>query len=74
MTANAKVDGEMSVRLLGVDAQPIPGFGFEDCKPIAGDSIAHVVSWKQGAALPTDKPVQIEFRLKNAMLYAFEVL
>jgi len=73
MTVNAEVRGELRVRLLDGTGKPIPGFDADDCKPIRGDSLAHPVEWKTSLAALRGKPVQMEFILRDARLYAFEL-
>jgi len=43
MTVNAKVDGELRVRLLDRAGKPYRGFTWQDCAPIRGDATAHPV-------------------------------
>jgi len=74
MTLNAKVDGRLQVRLVDVAGRPIPGFDADDCQPIRGDSVAHPVRWAKPLAELRDKPLRIEFRLKDAQLFAFELM
>jgi hypothetical protein len=73
MTINAAVKGELRVALLGSDGRPLPGFTTSDAQPVSGDSLAHSVRW--GATLNglRGKPVQIEFHLRDASLYSFEL-
>jgi hypothetical protein len=75
LTANIEPvgDGEVRVQLLAGDAQPITGFTFDDCQPIRADSVAAPVRWKGDLATLNAKPVQIEFSLKSARLYGFDL-
>ncbi len=73
MTVNADVKGELRVRLLDASGKPLGGFDFDDCRPMQGDSLAHKVNWKGNLATLTDKPIQIEFLLRNARLFAFDL-
>ncbi|MBN2021952.1 MAG: hypothetical protein JW809_04095 [Pirellulales bacterium] len=74
ITVNANVEGEMRVRLLDASCGAIAGFDAGDCRPIHGDGVALPVAWK-GASLDSlgDKPVRIEFRMKEARLYGFDL-
>lgn len=74
ITVNAKVDGELRVRVLDESANPISGFDFADATPIHGDSVAHAVQWKQPLSSIHGKPVRLEFRLSKGTLYAFDVV
>jgi hypothetical protein len=74
MTLNAKVEGRLAVRLVDLAGKPIPGFGPDDCGPIRGDSVAHAVRWRKPLAELRDKPLRIEFRLRDARLYGFDLV
>jgi hypothetical protein len=73
LTVNACVCGTMRVRLLDVTGKPIPGFDMADCRPIQGDGITLPVLWTGSLAAVKDKPVRIEFQMKDSQLYAFDV-
>ena len=73
MTVNADVDGELRVRLLDASGAPVPGLGWDDCRPIRGDSLAHSVSWAKPLASVRGRPVQVEFALRRGRLYGFEL-
>ncbi len=73
MTVNADVSGELRVRLLDAKGKPIPGFDVEDCRPVKGDSVAHPIEWKTSLATLGDTPVQVEFLLRDARLYGFDL-
>jgi len=67
---NAKIRhaGEIRVGLI-----KIKGRSPEDCDPIAGDSLAHPVTWKGDASLGLDDTrVRLQFKLRLAELYGFE--
>jgi hypothetical protein len=66
--------GEVLVELQTVEGKAIPGFAFEDCKPIYGDHISRVVEWNNGADLSklSDKPVRIRFKMSDADLYSIK--
>lgn len=69
ITVNAAVKGELRVRLLDAQGAPMPGFDAF----VTGDSAALPVRWA-GSLASLDKPAHIEFTLKNAQLYAFDVI
>jgi len=73
MTVNARVDGELRVRVLDTSGRPLPGLGWDDCASVRGDSIAHPVVWKGRLASVAGRPVVIEFALRKAALYGFEL-
>jgi len=70
ISVNAKVVGEMRVRLVDISGSPINGF---DWIQLEGDNIAHKVDWKGDLSSLGDQPVQIEFQLKNAQLFGFNL-
>lgn len=70
MTINANVVGEMRVRLVDCSGSPVNGF---DWVELEGDNIAHKVNWKGDLESLKDQPVQIEFQLKNAQLFGFDL-
>ena len=70
LTVNAYVVGEMHVRLTDIDGAPLSDFGWID---ISGDNVAHRVNWERGIETIKDKPVKIEFQLRNAQLFGFDL-
>jgi hypothetical protein len=74
MTLNAKADGEVRVRLLDASGRPLPGFGWDDCRPIRGDSVEHRVLWEKTLTSLGRIPLQIEFALRDASLYGFDLI
>ncbi len=72
MTINADAKGgTIRVQLSGKGGV-FDGYAFADCEPIRADAVAIPVRWRGKTALPaTDQPVQIEFALTRATLYAF---
>jgi hypothetical protein len=73
LTVNAHVGGDMRLRLLDEAGKPIPGFDAADCQPIQGDGVALPVQWKGSLDTVKGKPVRIEFQMKDAQLYAFDL-
>jgi hypothetical protein len=65
--------GELRAQLLGADERPIEGFSFDDCQPITADQVAAPLQWKGNLADVAEKPARLEFSLKRARLYAFEL-
>jgi hypothetical protein len=65
--------GEVRVQLTTPTGEPIPGFRFHDCRPIAADALAAPVEWQQPLATLRGQAVRLEFSLRNASLFAFEV-
>lgn len=69
--------GSMGTAFVGLcdeRGQPIPGFALEDCEEIGGNFIDQAVYWKGRPDVSSlaGKPVQIQFKLRRAKLYAFQ--
>jgi hypothetical protein len=73
MTVNARVRGELRARLLDTAGEPIPGYDADDCRPVTGDGLALRIEWN--APLPDlpRTPVQVEFVMRDAQLFAFHL-
>jgi len=74
LRVNAQVEGELRVRVLDEAGTPIPGFDYDDCTPIHGDSIDHAVQWQSDLATLQGQVVHLQFRLNRARLYGFELI
>jgi len=70
ITVNANVKGECRVRLLNVNREPLEGIGWVELK---GDSIEHKVEWSKKLNSISGKAVCLEFQLKNAQLFGFNL-
>ncbi len=66
-------NGEVRVQITNVAGEPVPGFGFQDCQPIATDSLTAEVAWAKPLSTLRGKSVRLVFELSNARLFAFEV-
>lgn len=74
MTLNVNaLSGEVIVQILDEYGEPVRGFTRKDCRPISGDALAAPVRWKKSLAALDGKPVRLEFFLKNARLFAFDL-
>jgi hypothetical protein len=75
LTLNADAQGgEVRVQVRDTSGQPIPGLSFADCQPVTDDSMNAPLRWKsKSLADVAGKPVRLEFALKNASLFAFEL-
>jgi len=74
MTVNADADsGFVQVQILDAEGRPIPGFQRDDCEPITVDGMAAPVRWKRSIQELRDLPVRLEFSLRNASLFSFEL-
>jgi len=73
LTLNADASGRILVRFLDAHGRPFPGFDWEDCAEITGDSLLHPVKWKSDPASLMGKPVTMEFAMRDARLYGFDL-
>jgi hypothetical protein len=63
--------GEVRVQVTTESGEPIPGFRFEDCQPITGDSLEAAVKWSQPLSKLQGKSIRLEFWLRGARLFGF---
>jgi hypothetical protein len=73
MTVNANIRGELRGALFNTDHTPVPNFAAEDCQPVQGDSLRHVIQWKRPLGDLRGTTVRIAFRLRDAQLYGFDL-
>ena len=73
LLVNANVRDELRVRLIDARGQALPGFDWPDCIPLRGDSVSHRLAWRGGSRMPAGDRVSIEFSLRNAELYGFDL-
>lgn len=73
LTVNAQVRGELRVRLLDAQNQPVAGLGEGQVAAITGDSTAHPVQSQGRLADFKGAPVRLEFSLRDGQLYGFEL-
>lgn len=75
LTLNARtLTGEVCLRILDRAGKPLPGFDFEDAKPFSGDAIGAPIPFRTPLAALQGQPVRLELRLRQAELFAVEVL
>lgn len=65
--------GEVRVQLLTSEGKPIKGFAASDCEPVRDDGVKTEVTWRRSLRALSGKPVILEFRLKKAALFGFEL-
>lgn len=60
--------------LIQVGVEKLAGHGVEECDPIVGDRLDHVVSWRgeDRLELTAEEPVVLHLRLRSAELFAVE--
>ena len=73
LTVNAKVEGELRVRVLDTKGHPVKGFDWSDCPPIRGNAVAHPVRWRKSLEKLRGQPIKLEFALTDGELFAFEL-
>jgi hypothetical protein len=71
LNAMVRPQGSLTVQILDAGGRPLEGIGPSD--EVRGDSLRHVVKWKDSANTSKfrDKPVTLRFHLKQAELYSF---
>ena len=73
LLVNAKIKGQLRVRIVNDKGEALKGFNYEDCIPITGDSVRHPVVFAKSIASIGDKPVQLQFSYSEGELYGFEL-
>jgi hypothetical protein len=74
MTLNVDASrGEVQVQITDESGRPVPGFGFADCESISSDELDEPVKFRRPLSDLGGKPVRLEFKLKNARLFAFNL-
>ena len=73
LTVNAKVRGELRLKILDKSGAALPGFGEDEIAPIRGDSTAHAVKCRGSIVALKRHPVRLAFSLRDAQLYGFEL-
>lgn len=63
--------GEVRVRVLDAQRQPISGFDFSDGRPITSDALSAPVVWKRSLSDLRGQQVRLEFSVRDARLFAF---
>lgn len=66
-------NGEVRAQVLDEHGQPIKGLTLADCQPIQADALAEQVKWRGQLADVKGKAVRLEFSLRAAGLFAFDV-
>jgi hypothetical protein len=64
--------GSIGVEIQSAAGRAVPGYSLADCKPMIGDKIEEVVSWRQGSSAGnlSGRPVRLRFVLNDADLYS----
>lgn len=70
LTLNAKIDGELKIRVVDARGQVVSGF---DGVALHGDDLDHPVAFQKALASLAGRPVRLEFHLRRAQLFGFEL-
>lgn len=67
--------GEVRAQVTTPEQTPIPGYSFDECQPLRGDSVAAPVRWRERPDLAglVGQPVRLQIRLADARLYAIRL-
>jgi hypothetical protein len=67
---------DIRVEIQDPAGSPIPGYALDDCPPVIGDKIQHIMTWKPGSDVSSlsGKPIRLRFELRDADLYSFRFL
>lgn len=72
MTINAAIRGEVRVCVLNAEGEPLAELG--ESRAIHGDALAHPVHWRGTLATAAGRPVCLEFGLREAELFGFDLV
>jgi hypothetical protein len=72
MNYSTSAAGDIGVEIQDADGRAIEGFALDDCPPVFGDEIDHVVRWKSGSDLSAfaGRPVRLRFVMRDADLFS----
>jgi hypothetical protein len=74
LTVNVQAPrGELRVRLLDGDGRPSTALGNSEAQPVSGDALAAEIRWPRSVGELRGKAMCLEFRLRHARLFAFEL-
>ncbi|MEO6034186.1 MAG: hypothetical protein ABIQ35_02910 [Verrucomicrobiota bacterium] len=65
--------GELKVQICEANGKPIKGFTAKDFKTVTTDQVDAPLRWKRSLQELNGKPVRLEFLMRNARLFAFEL-
>jgi len=73
INADVRAKGEVRFELQSAEGKVLPGFALDDCQPLKGDNLRHVVTWRGGdlKAL-AGQAVRVRCVARDASLYAFQ--
>ena len=73
LNVRTKQVGGAWIEVVGPDGKALPGRGFEDCDPINGDYLDHVVTWRGEACLGNASGMPLAFRVRLAAAELFSM-
>ena len=61
------------VEVVGDDGAPIPDHTFDNCDPISGDYLSHLVTWRGDPTIRREdhRPVSFRVKLSHGDLFGF---
>ncbi len=75
MTVNVDArKGIVRVQVMNADGKVLPGFGLTDCEPVSADAVAAPLRWKRPLSDLRGQTVRLEFTVRNARLFGFELM
>ena len=68
--------GYVAVEVLDQEGKPVDGLTRDEADHVTGDSVRHVVSWKENPDIDrlAGRIARLRFHMKEARLYSFAVL
>ncbi len=65
--------GSVRIEIQDTEGHPVPGYALGDCLPLVGDSIEHIVGWKQGSDVSPliGQTVRLRWTLTDADVFSF---
>lgn len=65
--------GNVRVELVDAEGKPYPGYAFDDCDELFGDTLDRTVTWREKPDLNSlaGKAVKVRFRLRDADLFSY---
>jgi hypothetical protein len=70
LTVNALILGDLKVRIVDKNGRPLTNFDWVD---ITGNSVEHAVTWKGDLRKLAQKQIRLEFKLRDAQLFGFNL-
>lgn len=73
LNAKTEKNGWIRMELLDAQANPLPGFSANRCRPISGDALDHPIVWERSPALPVDSVVRLRLTAHQARVYSLSI-